>query len=415
MTGQDRTASAIDHRFDPMTVAVVALGLTQIIAWGTTLYMPGILGKPIAATTGWSQTLVFGGLTLGLLASSVVSTWIGRAIDRTGARRIMSIGSILVAIGLAAIALAPSEFAYLAAWILLGVAMRMTLYDAAFAALVQVTPTRGRRAISYLTLFGGVASTVFWPIGYWLDGMVGWRNTCLIFAAINLLVCLPLHWFGLARREPEAPAATPSADAAAAAVVAGPLEGARRRQAMILFGIVMAASAFCYGAMAAHLVPVIAATGLGAAAAVSLAALKGVAQTLARLGDIVFGKNLHPIDLGRITLAFLPLAFIVLLFGGASYTTALAFTILFGIANGLTTIVRGAVPLALFGTKGYGEVLGILATPYLVLNAAAPMVFAVIEQRFGMTAATMSVLVAGLFAWAAIEMMALWYRRLKRS
>jgi MFS family permease len=397
--------------FDPMVVAVVALGFTQIISWGTTLYMPGVLGKPIASSTGWSQTLVFAGLTVGLLAGSVVSAPVGRLIDRRGACAVMSIGSVLVAIGLAALAFVTSEYAYLAVWMLLGVAMRLTLYDAAFAALVQVTPTRGRRAISYLTLFGGVASTVFWPIGYYLDLAIGWRNTLLVFAAINLFICLPLHWFGLARREPGASGAD---SAAATETVAAVLEGRKKTSAMILFGVVMAASAFCFGAMAAHLVPVIAATGIGAAAAISLASLKGIAQTLARLVDLLFAKNLHPINLGRFTIAVLPLSFIVLMFTGAGYMTALAFTILFGITNGLTTIVRGAVPLALFGTRGYGEILGILATPYLVLNAIAPLVFAFLEERFGMTTAIASVLAAGLFAFAAIEVMAFWYRRQTR-
>lgn len=192
------------------------------------------------------------------------------------------------------------------------------------------------------------------------------------------------------------------------------LEGHQRRLAMILFGFVMAASAFCYGALAAHLVTVLAAVGLSATIAVTLASAKGVAQTLSRLGDLVFGKNLHPLDLGRITLAFLPLSFIVLIWGGASLTTAITFIVLFGIANGLTTIVRGAVPLALFGTKGYGEILGILATPYLVLNAVAPMIFALIDEHYSGSAATYTLLAVGLLAWLSMEIMALWYRRRAR-
>ena len=190
----------------PATIAILALGITQIVAWGTTLYALGVLGKPIAADTGWSQTIVFGGLTIGLLVSSATSTFVGRLIDRRGGRSVMAIGSILVAVGLVLLALVPSIATYLAAWAFLGLAMRMTLYDAAFAALVQVTPSRGRRAISYLTLFGGFASSVFWPIGHALNSAYGWRTTLVIFAAINLLVCLPLHWFGLARRETEAQA-----------------------------------------------------------------------------------------------------------------------------------------------------------------------------------------------------------------
>jgi MFS family permease len=193
----------------PATAAVVALGITQIVAWGTTLYALGVLGKPIAADTGWSQSLVFGGLTVGLLVSSAVSAAGGRLLDLRGGRAIMALGSVLTCIGLVLLALVTSPYAYLAAWAFLGLAMRLSLYDAAFAALVQVTPSRGRRAISYLTLFGGFASSVFWPIGHALNAAYGWRTTLLIFAAINLLVCLPLHLLGLARREPRTPPLPP--------------------------------------------------------------------------------------------------------------------------------------------------------------------------------------------------------------
>ncbi len=398
---------------DPMPTAVVTLGLTQIIAWGTTLYCLAVLGTPIAVETGWSQTLVFGGLTVGLLVSGLVSTWVGRAIDRRGGRFVMCAGSVLVGIGLTCVGFASTPAMYLAAWAVLGLAMRMTLYDAAFAAIVQVTPSRGRRAISYLTLFGGLASTVFWPIGFALEAAYGWRMTIFVFAAINLALCVPLQWFGLAHRDPALVSGTGAA-ADAVSPTHPILTGPTRRAAMILFGIVMAASAFCYGALAAHLVTVLASVGLSAAIAVTLASFKGIVQTLSRLLDLVFGKNLHALDLGRITLAFLPLSFAVLLVGGATLTTAIAFTILFGIANGLTTIVRGAVPLALFGTEGYGEILGVLATPYLVLNAVAPMVFALVAEAFGASAATAMLLAVGLLAWISIEVMAFWYRRLAK-
>jgi hypothetical protein len=180
---------------------------------------------------------------------------------------------------------------------------------------------------------------------------------------------------------------------------------------MILFGTVMAASAYTFGAMSVHLVTVLVAAGLGAGTAVLLASAKGVAQTLARLGDLVFGKNLHALTLGRITLAFLPISFLVLLLGDANFITATLFIVLFGIGNGLTTIVRGAVPLALFGPAGYGEILGRLATPYLVVNALAPTAFALVTERFGGEAAIWTVVAAGLLAWGGIEIMSRWYWR----
>jgi MFS family permease len=399
---------------DPAAHAVVALGVSQIISWGTTLYALGVLGKPIAADTGWSQGLVFGGLTVGLLTSAAVSAVVGRLLDRHGGRAIMSIGSIVMAFGLVLLSLVTHPYAYLAVWVLLGVAMRLSLYDAAFAALVQVAPSRGRRAISYLTLFGGFASSIFWPIGYALNGAVGWRQTLLIFAAMNIAICLPVHWVGLARREAIAqPDPGPSA-AGNAPIAAATLEGTSRTIAMALFSLIVAASAVVFGALAVHLVPILQATGLAAASAVLLASMKGVAQVVGRLWDLTLARAWHPIDVGRVSVACIPLSFLVLMLGGANFWAALVFTLLFGIANGLVTIMRGSVPLALFGPAGYGEVLGVLATPYLLLAAVAPGAFALIVERYGYGVGEAILLGAGALSLAAMEVMALWYRRLRR-
>jgi predicted MFS family arabinose efflux permease len=289
--------------------------------------------------------------------------------------------------------------------------MRLTLYDAAFAALVQVTPSRGRRAISYLTLFGGLASTAFWPIGHALNGAYGWRTTLIIFAGINLLVCLPLHWLGLARRETAEQAEYARATASDAAHARRPLEGASRTIAMVLFGGIGAATAVVFGAMAVHLVPVLEATGLAAGAAVLIASLKGVAQVAGRVWDLTLARKWHPLDVGRVSIALLPLSFGVLMLGGASLSTALLFTLLFGTANGLVTIVRGAVPLALFGADGYGTVLGVLAAPYLVLAALAPAAFALVVESFGYGAAEAIMLGAGAVSLIGMELLTRWYRR----
>jgi MFS family permease len=399
---------------DPAAHAVVALGVTQIIAWGTTLYALGVLGKPIAADTGWSQGVVFGGLTVGLLTSAAVSAVVGRLLDRHGGRAIMSVGSIVMALGLVLLSLVTHPYTYLAVWVLLGIAMRLSLYDAAFAALVQVTPSRGRRAISYLTLFGGFASSIFWPIGYALNGAVGWRQTLLIFAAMNVAICLPVHWMGLARRE-VVPQPDPSPSAGGnAPVAAAILEGTSRTIAMALFSLIVAASAVVFGALAVHLVPILQATGLAAASAVLLASLKGVAQVVGRLWDLTLARAWHPIEVGRVSVACIPLSFLVLMLGGADFWAALIFTLLFGVANGLVTIMRGAVPLALFGPAGYGEVLGVLATPYLLLAAIAPGAFALIVERYGYGVGEAILLGAGALSVAAMEVMAAWYRRLKR-
>lgn len=399
----------------PATHAILALGITQIIAWGTTLYALGVLGKPIAEDTGWSQSLVFGGLTIGLLVSAAVSTRVGRGIDRRGGRAVMGLGSLLMAAGLVLLALVQSPAAYLLAWALLGLAMRMCLYDAAFAALVQVTPSRGRRAISYLTLFGGFASSVFWPIAHLLNAAYGWRMTLLIFAAINLLVCMPLNWLGLGRRESPTQADDVGISTPVSASGAPPLQGPARTMAMLLFGAIVAASAVVFGAMAAHLVPVLEASGLAGATAVWIASLKGAAQVAGRVWDLTLARKWHPIDVGRVSIAIMPLSFLVLMLGGTHFLAALTFTLLFGISNGLVTIMRGAVPLALFGTHGYGEVLGILATPYLVLAALAPAAFALVVEVYGYGLAQAVMLGAGLCSLLGMEIMSFWYHRRQRG
>jgi predicted MFS family arabinose efflux permease len=398
-----------------MVRAVLALGITQIIGWGTTVYALGVLAKPIATDTGWRFDLVVGGFTSGLLASALVSTTAGRLIDRVGARPVMTLGSGAMALALVGVAMAPGVIAYLVAWAALGAAMRLSLYDAAFAALVQVTPSQGRRAISYLTLFGGFASSVFWPVGHALAQSYGWRTTVLIFAGLNLLVCLPLHWFGLRDRDPAQPHVHAAASEPNAAALSGQsvpeLVAGARHLTMALFAVVMSACAFVFGALAVLLPALLEANGVSAAAAVTLAAVKGAAQVGGRFADIVYGQALAPLNLGRIAVGLLPLSFGVFYVCPASFMTALAFTVLFGISNGLVTIVRGAVPLALFGSKGYGAILGVLATPYLLLNATAPVVIALVIERWGYGAAQDIMFAAGMLAMVTLEALIYWNGR----
>ena len=371
-----------------MMRAVLALGVTQITAWGTSFYCLGVLAGPISRDTGWSRGFVFLGFTVALLAMGLVSSAVGRAIDRRGARAVMTLGTALVSLGLFALSQVRSEAAYLVVWAFLGVGMRLCLYDAAFAALVQVAPSRGRKAISYLTLFGAFASSVFWLLGHALNERLGWRQTLVAFALINLAVCLPLHWYGLARRESDrsggpsgAPVATPDGP---------PLEGTTRSIAIALFALIMSLNAFVFGVISVQLIPVLEAAGLPTAAAVWVASLKGMAQFGGRVVEILFARNLSAITVGRIATGILPLALVLLLAGTSRLPLVVAFTLIMGASQGVITIVRGAVPLALFGARGYGAVLGLIATPVLVVNAASPTVFAWIVERWGWRAGRVS-------------------------
>ena len=290
--------------------------------------------------------------------------------------------------------------------------MRLSFYDAAFAALVQVVPSRGRLAISYLTLFGAFASTVFWVLGHYFNEASGWRQTLELFAAINL-VCLPLNWIGLARKE----AAGKFAEAAAGGPVGDgpPLEGAQRAVAMTLFALVMSLNSFVFGVVSVQLVPLLEAAGLATAAAVWVASMKGFAQFGGRVVEIVFGRNLHAMTVGRIAISILPISFVLLLASGGNVAAIVAFTLLMGASQGVITIVRGAVPLALFGQAGYGAVLGLLATPVLIVNAAAPTLFALIVERWGWLVGQAVLVAASAASCAAMEVMSRWYQRSRRA
>jgi len=399
---------------DPMAAAVVALGITQITGWGTSYYCLGVLAGPISQDTGWSRGFVFLGFTVALLVMGLVSSTVGRAIDRHGARAVMTLGTVLLSAGLFALAHVHGQAAYLAVWVFLGLGMRLCLYDAAFVALVQVTPSRGRLAISYLTLFGAFASSVFWVVGHALNEQVGWRQTLVLFAVINLVVCLPLHWLGLARRDPAGGAAGPAG--AAPASLDGPyLEGRARTVAIALFAVIMSLNGFVFGVISVQLVPLLEAAGLATAAAVWVASMKGVAQFGGRVVEIVFARNLRAITVGRIAVGILPPSLLLLLIGTGSLPLVVTFTLLMGASQGVITIVRGAVPLVLFGAKGYGAVLGAIATPVLIVNAASPTAFAWIVDRWGWATGRASLLVGCSAAWVAMELMSRWYERRREA
>ena len=395
---------------DPMFVAVGSLGIHQIAAWGTSYYCLGVLAVPIGIDTGWSLSLIYFGFTVALLTMGLVSTWVGRAIDYYGARMVMTIGTLLVSIGLLVLSLVRSEATYLAVWVFIGLGMRMCLYDAAFAALVQVLPSRGRLAISYLTLFGAFASSVFWVLGHFLNGAFGWRQTLVLFAAINLIICLPLSWFGLARRESSG-AGTRTSDADTGSHSGPPLKGRLRSVAIALFALIMSLNGLVFGVVTVQLVPLLEAAGLTTAAAVWIASTKGFAQFGGRIVEIFFGRNLHVITVARVAIGILPASFLLLLLAGGNFQYILAFTLLMGASQGVITIVRGSVPLVLFGTTGYATVLGLIATPILIVNAASPTLCAMVVDRWSWQSLQVVLLVCSTASWLAMEVMSRWYKR----
>lgn len=371
--------------------AVTALGITQLIGWGTSFYLPAVFAHRIAEDTGWSLTLVFAAFSWNLIVAGAMSRRIGEMIDRLGAPRVMTIGSALMAMGLLMLSTATTTVQLFAAWTILGVASRAALYDAAFAALAAIFGQGARRAISLLTLWGGLASTVFWPLGHFLVEAIDWRWSTAVYALLNLAVCLPLHRrFAAMHEASPAAAAAPApatAPSPASAASANPrFAGAARDRALLVFSSILASYSFVFSSLSAHLIVVFEGLGLAAATAVSIAALKGIAQVAARFLELLGQRWMSPLAVGVVALALLAAGLLMMRFGPSATLPIAIACLVYGAANGLVTIVRGSVPLALFGTAGYAGTLGRLAAPSLVSSALAPLAFAWLIERWGVHA-----------------------------
>ncbi len=361
--------------------AVPVLGVTQILAWGGIYYTPVLIVPMIAREHGWSISFAMGGFSVALLAAGLSAPYVGRAIDHYGGHVVMTAGSLLGALGLVLITIAEHRVAYIAVWTLLGVALSASLYDAAFGTLGRIFGAAARRPITALTLAGGFASTVGWPATHFLSEALGWRGAYLIYAVLLVVIAAPLHAFLLPRHR--------------FAVEAPPADGIKvpdrvlpaRGWPFILVAGGFAVYAFVPSALAAHLLAIFARSGIDGDTVVWIGALFGPAQVGARIIEFSFGRNLHPLWIARIALTTLLTGFIMIAVLGIAPPAAAAFAIIFGGANGLITIARGAVPLALFGASGYGRLMGRLAFPFLLVQAVAPLLMAAVIDGFSDRAA----------------------------
>jgi predicted MFS family arabinose efflux permease len=288
---------------------------------------------------------------------------------------VMTAGSLISSLGLFGLSMAASPAAYLAVWIVLGAGLGASLYDPAFATLGRIFGAAARRPITILTLAGGFASTVGWPTTHVLLEWIGWRGTYLVYAVALVLICAPLHAFALPRSR--AAASAPADRPAAKPPALLPPHGL----AFILVTSAFTAYAFVPSALSAHLLAIFGRSGIDAATVVLIGTLFGPAQVMARVTELAFGRNVHPLVVARTAVTLLVTAFAALALFGISAPTAAAFALMFGAANGLITITRGALPLALFGTEGYGRLIGRISGPWLVMQSAAPLVMAFVAER----------------------------------
>ncbi len=376
------------------TGVVARLGVAQTLAWGSSYYVPAILAGPMARDLGISTATVFGAFSLALVVSAVLGPWAGRRIDRLGGRTTLVGANVVFAAGLCLMAAAQGPVALFAAWALMGVGMAAGLYEAAFATLAGVFGREARGPITGVTLIAGFASTVSWPLSAAMEVEFGWRGACLGWAALNLLVAAPLNLWT------PPPAAPPAADAASATVAAPAPAGLSRE--MVLLALVFAATWIVSTAMAAHLPRLLEAAGATPVAAVAAAALVGPAQVGARLVEFGLLRRFHPLDSARLAALCHPVAAVGLfVLGGPA---AAAFALLHGAGNGVLTIAKGTLPLAMFGPAGYGLRQGLLMAPARLGQAVAPLGFAVLIERDGAGAVWWT---AGLGGLAVVALLAL--------
>lgn len=399
------------------TGLVLALGTAQTVAWASSNYLPAILAAPIALDLGVSRATVFGAFSMALVVTGLAGPLVGRIIDR-GHGRATLVGSNLVHIaGLLMLASASSPLALFVAWTALGAGMAMGLYDAAFATLVRLHGQAARTPITGITLIGGFASTLGWPLTAWIADAEGWRAACLAWAAIHCFIALPLNLLCIPSAPPR-----PSVDNDAFGSAPSLVEDAHRgdqtappRGAFPLLVLFFAATAFVTSAMGAHLPGLLAATGVSAATALAAAAVMGPAQVAARLSEFLAMRRyqFHPLLTARIASALQPAGVVVLLvLGGVGFTplalfAPFAYALLYGAGNGMLTIAKGTLPLAIFGSAGYGQRVGWLSVIARAMQAAAPFAFSWmlealgVRWSLGISAAVSLVALAALLALRA--------------
>ena len=349
---------------------ILALGTTQTLAWASSYYLPAILADPIGRDLGVSSNWIFAAFSASLVISALLGPRVGRQIDLVGGRQVLSISNLTLAAGLALLGATHSIPLLVVAWLLLGVGMGLGLYDAAFAALGRIYGGAARGAITGITLMGGFASTVGWPLSTWGLDTIGWRNTCFAWAAAHILIGLPINFFML-----------PAVKGAKAAVATAIKPRIPIDRTMVLLAFTFAAAWTVTGAMAAHMPRILEAAGATTVQAVAAGALFGPAQVVARIIEASFLSRYHPLLSTRLACLTHPIgAAILALAGGAASS---AFAIFFGLGNGILTIARGTLPLAIFGPLNYGYRLGIIGAPARMAQAAAPLVFGLLIDTMG--------------------------------
>lgn len=366
------TASPIDHR-----LVVSALGIGQILAWGTSFYFPAVFAAAIVGDTGWPLGLVVGGTSIGLLVGGLISPQVGAIIERRGGRPVLLASSLFYALGLTGVALSPILPVYLLAWVAIGIGMGTGLYDAVFATLGRLYGSKARGPITNLTLFGGFASTVCWPLSAFMIDHIGWREACLVYAALHVCLVLPLQ-MAVVRR---APARTASALAPADDARSPDLAPVEREGVIFaLVAIVLSLTAGVGAVVLVNFMVFLQSTGVDYTTAIALGTLFGPAQVGARLIESLFGNRYHPIWTMIASCAAMAAGLVMLY---AHFPVLVLVILVYCGGYGIFWIGRGTLPLALFGPLRFPRLMGRIAFPSLIVQALAPSAGAWLIESHG--------------------------------
>ena len=359
---------------DRQLPTIAVLGLAQTLSWASSYYIPAVLADTMAKDLHVSTVWIFGAFSAALLISALLGPRVGRQIDAFGGNGVLAASNIMIAAGLVVLGLAHGVVMLVVAWLVLGFGMGFGLYDSAFAALGRIYGANARRAITGITLIAGFASTVGWPLSAWGAAEIGWRNTCFAWAAANIVIGLPMNLLLLPR--PDGTTGTTAAQALQAKPHI-PMD-----RPMLLLALAFASGWIVTGAMAAHFPRLLEASGATAAQAIAAGALIGPAQVAARMLEAGFLSRFHPLVSARLATITHPIGAAVLLLLGGGVASS-AFAVLHGSGNGVLTIARGTVPLAIFGPDNYGYRLGLIGAPARISQAMSPLLFGLLIERFG--------------------------------
>jgi len=366
-------------RWNSDYLPAVGLGLTQIVGYGTLMYAYAVLLPHMAQDLGLSLSTAFGILSLGLFFGGVVAPLSGMLVDRFGGRWVMTIGSLLAGLAVMSLSLVTDAYGLFVAILCAEAAGMLVLYNVAFASVARLDLNLpAQKSISVITLFGGVASTIYWPFTLWLFNAQGWQATWIILGGLLLIICVPVHAISLSHPLKD------HSEASHAATTDWPeLQGADRKRGMLWMVVSFIFGGYLMGAVMTLWVTNVQDLGHTAAYAALAGAVIGPFKTVGRFFEMLVSRNLYPLMTYALSLGLMLAGFLTLLTLGFTLTGLMIAAALYGMGDGIKTIARGTLPLALFGAKGYGARLGWISVITLGLNASAPFVFAWLTQNFG--------------------------------